>query len=219
MIVQSRLDATAAVTAAVESAQEKPKVVVQASAVGYYGDRGDEILTENSPAGRASFPVDVCVRWENAIQGIADATRLVIIRTGVVLSTRGGALPKMLGPFQLFAGGPCGSGKQWFPWIHIEDEVEAIAFLLDNESACGPYNLVAPGPVTNRTFARALGSALNRPSLLPAPASVLGLALGEMSALLLDSQRVVPEKLLSAGYEFKHREVGGSLSNILKHRH
>lgn len=219
VIVESRLSASVAVVQAVEAAESKPNVVVQASAVGFYGDRGDEILTETAAPAENYFPAEVCVRWEGAIQAIADHTRLVIIRTGIVLSSQGGALPKLLTPFKMFAGGPFGHGKQWFPWIHILDEVEAIAFLIATKDAKGVFNLTAPNIVTNGEFAKALGAELGRPSLMPAPAPVLRLALGEMSALLLDGQRAVSQKLQDAGFEFTYDEVGPALRDIIDNKH
>lgn len=176
--------------------------MIQASAVGYYGNRGDEILTEASDAGADHFPAEVCVRWERATQAVAEFTRLAIIRTGVVLSSKGGALPKMLTPLKMFAGGPFGDGKQWFPWIHLRGETRAVAFLIAAKEASGAFNLTAPGVVRNQTFVRKLGAALGRPSRMPTPAPVLRLALGEMSALLLDGQCVSSQEMRDASSEF-----------------
>ncbi len=141
--------------------------------------------------------------------------RRAVIRTGIVLSTTGGALPRMLLPFRLFAGGPLGSGEQWFPWIHIEDEVGAIRFLLERESASGPFNLTAPNPLTNRDFSRVLGRVLRRPSLLPTPAFALRLLFGEMSTLLLDGQRAIPSRLLEEGYGFRFPKAEEALRDLV----
>lgn len=217
-IIESRINASEAVVQAVENANNKPAIVVQASAVGFYGDRGDEILTETSTPADNYFPAEVCVGWERAIQPTAAHARLVIVRTGIVLSSKGGALPKMLTPFKMFAGGPFGDGRQWFPWIHIADEARAIDFLLGNEHASGVFNLTAPKIVTNRTFAKALGGVLGRPSLMAAPAPILRLALGEMSALLLDGQRAVSLKLQDAGFNFTYGDVKNALQDIIRNR-
>lgn len=218
IIVQSRLNASAAVVEAVKAAENKPDVVIQASAVGYYGDRGDEILTETSAPGQDYFLSDVCVQWEKAIQPIADEVRLVIVRTGVVLTTKDGALPKMLTPFKLFAGGPFGDGQQWFPWIHIRDEVSALEFLLKNEACTGVYNLSAPGIMTNKQFAKVLGKVLNRPAFVPAPAPALKLVLGEMSALVLDGQRAVSQKLQDSGFTFEFPQAEAALQDIIENK-
>lgn len=215
VIIESRTNASAAVVQAVNAAKSKPDVVVQASAVGYYGNRGDEVLTETSAPAENYFPAEVCVRWERAIQPVARHARLIAVRTGIVLSSKGGALPKLLTPFKMFAGGPFGDGKQWFPWIHISDEAKAIAFLIAAKEIRGVFNLTAPNIVTNGAFANALGVELGRPSLMPAPATVLRLALGEMSALLLDGQRAVSQKLQDAGFEFAYGEVGPALRDII----
>lgn len=214
-IISSRTNASAAVVQAVQASDSNPEVVIQASAVGYYGNRGDEILTEASNPAADYFPAEVCVRWERAIQAVAEFTRLVVIRTGIVLSSKGGALPKLLTPFKMFAGGPFGDGKQWFPWIHLSDEARAVAFLIAAKEAGGVFNLTAPGVARNRTFARTLGAALGRPSRMPTPAPVLRLALGEMSALLLDGQRASSQKLRDAGFDFRYGEAGPALRDLI----
>ncbi len=219
-IIDSRLQATTAVVEAVEAAKNKPAVIIQASAVGYYGNRGDEILTESAAPAADYFLSDVCVQWEAAIQPVTayEDVRLVILRTGVVLTTKDGALPKMLIPFKLFAGGPFGDGQQWFPWIHIQDEVAAIMHLLQNDAAEGSYNLSAPDIMTNKQFAKALGQVLNRPSFIPAPAPALKLALGEMAALLLDGQRAVSQKLQDSGFTFAYPEVKPALRDLINNK-
>lgn len=220
IIIDSRLNATTAVVEAVQAAQNKPSVVLQASAVGYYGNRGDEILTEDAPPAQDYFLADVCTEWEAAIQPLVDdeQLRVVILRTGVVLSTKEGALPKMLTPFKLFAGGPFGNGQQWFPWIHLQDEVDAIIHLLRTDTATGPYNLSAPHIMTNKQFAQALGSVLNRPSFIPAPAPALKLALGEMAALVLDGQRAVSDKLQASGFTFAYPEAKPALRDLINNK-
>lgn len=191
-----------------------PRVLVQGSAVGYYGARGDEVLDEESPPGD-DFLGRTCQEWEAASAAVVEAgVRRAVARTGVVLTAAGGALPRMALPFKLFAGGPAGDGEQWLPWIHLDDEVSALRFLIENDVASGPFNLTAPNPVTNREFSRGLGRALGRPSFMPAPAFALRLALGEMSTLVLDGQRAVPRKLKEAGFEFKFSDAEAALRAI-----
>ena len=214
-ILESRTQTSATVAEAIGRAGAKPRVLVQASAVGYYGPGGDRLLTESSPPGD-DFLARVCVAWEEASAGVAEhGVRRAVARTGVVLATDGGALPKMMLPFKLFAGGPAGSGSQWMPWIHIADEAAALRFLLEHDAASGPFNLTAPEPLTNRDFSRELGRAMGRPSLLPAPAFALKLALGEMSTVVLDGQRAVPQRLLEAGFSFRFETAAAALSDLL----
>jgi uncharacterized protein len=229
-IRDSRLDAGRAVVEAVgraAAAGRAPAVVLQASGVGYYGDCGDQEVGEDYPPGgdqqgqaaggaAPDFLAEVSVAWEAATAGVeALGVRRVVLRTGVVLDRDGGALPKLLPPFRWGLGGPLGSGRQWFPWIHIADEVGAILFLLADAAARGPFNLCAPRPVTSRDFARALGRQLHRPALLPVPAPALRLALGEMADALLRSQRALPRRLLAAGYGFRFPELPGALSDLI----
>jgi uncharacterized protein (TIGR01777 family) len=194
-----------------------PKVLVSGSAVGYYGDRGDEVLTESSRPG-SDFLAEVCTAWEAAAGPAREAgIRVAHIRTGIVLSGRGGALPKMLLPFKFGAGGKLGSGRQWMSWIALEDEVGAIVHLIGDDSLSGPFNLTAPNPVTNADMTKAIGAALHRPTLLPAPAFALKAALGgEMAEeLLLVSQRALPTRLLDSGFTFQHPELGEALKAVL----
>ncbi len=215
-IRESRLNAGRAVVEAVQAASNRPRVVVQASAVGYYGPCGDEEVTENHPPG-SDFLARVCVEWEASTAPVEElGVRRPILRTGIVLSTEGGALPRMLPPFKLGLGGRLGSGRQWFPWIHIRDEVRAIRFLVEREDASGPYNLTAPNPVTNAEFTRALGRVLGRPALLPVPALALKVLFGEMATVLLDGQRAVPRRLLEAGFSFEFTDVEAALRDLLK---
>lgn len=215
LIFDSRVHAGQAVTQAIEGARLKPKVLVQASAVGYYGPHGDEKITEDAPPGN-DFLAQVCIAWEASTAPVEGwGVRRVVIRTGLVLSTEGGALPRMAMPFKMFVGGPLGSGRQWLPWIHIADEVGAIRFLIGKEDASGPFNLTAPEPVTNAQFSRVLGRVLNRPSALPVPSIALRLMFGEMSTVLLEGQRAVPQRLLAAGYQFRFPNLEQALRHLL----
>ncbi|MCB0187493.1 MAG: TIGR01777 family oxidoreductase, partial [Caldilineaceae bacterium] len=186
-------------------------------AVGYYGqDHGDEIITESSPAGH-DFLAKVCYDWEMSTAPVTRmGVRRVVIRTGIVLSNKGGAFPKIKLPFKFFAGGALGNGKQWMPWIHIHDEVRAIQHLLTHENASGAYNLAAPNPVTNKSFSQILGAQMGRPALLPAPAFALKAVLGEMSTILLDGQRALPEKLEESGYVFTFPTAQEALGQLVK---
>lgn len=214
-ILDSRVESTRAVAEALLAAGNGEIALVQASAVGFYGPRDDEEISEDGSAGN-DFLAQVCHAWEAASDCVEEAgLRRAVIRTGVVLSADGGALPKMILPFRFFAGGPLGSGGQFVPWIHIADEAAAIRFLLEDEQARGPFNLVAPGIVTNRQLGRAIGKILGRPSLLPTPALALQAMLGEMSTLLLDGQRVIPKRLLAAGFEFKFPDLESALRDLL----
>jgi len=214
-IRESRINAGHAVVQAVEAARQKPRVVVQASAVGYYGPRGDEEVTEEASAGD-DFLAQVCMAWEESTRPVeAMGVRRVIIRTGVVLSAAGGALPRMVLPFKLFVGGPLGNGRQWFPWIHITDQVSAIRFLIEQEGARGPFNLTAPHPLTNGEFCRILGRVLRRPAIMPTPAFALRLLFGEMATVLLDGQRAVPKRLLDMGFSFRFPEAEAALRDLL----
>jgi uncharacterized protein (TIGR01777 family) len=214
-IRDSRVRSSTAVAAAIADAEPRPGVLLQASAVGFYGSRGDEELSEESPPGD-DYLAETCRQWESASAEVeALGVRRAVLRTGVVLATDGGALPKMLLPFRLFAGGPVGNGRQYMPWIHLVDEVGAIRFLLDSQSASGPFNLTAPEPLTNRQFSRILGRVLRRPSFMPVPALALKIALGEMSKLLLEGQRAFPHRLEEAGYRFRFPALEAALRDLL----
>jgi hypothetical protein len=212
----SRLVATGSLVEAIRSAARPPSLLVSASAIGYYGSRGDEILTEASAPG-TDFLADLCVRWEAAARRAAEAgTRVVLVRTGVVLDRHEGALPRMLLPFRLVAGGPVGSGRQYVSWIHRADWVALVLWAMATPAVSGPLNATAPNPVTNEAFARAIGHALARPSWLRAPAFALRLALGEMAdGLLLCSQRVVPAEAQQAGFRFRYEEVDRAVRDVL----
>lgn len=213
----SRVEGTRLLAAAIAGLARPPRVLVQASAVGYYGDRGDELLTEASGAGRGFLP-DTCVAWEAASAPLRDrGVRVVHLRFGVILSARGGALGKMLLPFRLGLGGFVGNGRQWMPWLAIDDAVGIIRRAIDDASLEGAVNAVAPEQVTNRRFTTALGRALGRPTVLPLPAFAARLALGEMAdALLLASTRVVPRRLTVAGYPYIYGALAPALTAALR---
>lgn len=214
-IIQSRVNAGQAVVEAVRAAAQKPGVVIQASGVDYYGQRGDEMITEETPQGE-TFLADVCREWEGASAEVeAMGVRHVITRSGLVLSTEGGSLPRLLLPFRLFVGGPLGSGQQWWSWIHMADEVAAIRFLMETEAARGPFNLVAPNPLTNAEFSRILGKVLGRPAVMPVPAFALRLVLGEMAGVVLGGQRAVPKRLQEMGYRFLFPDLEQALRELL----
>jgi uncharacterized protein (TIGR01777 family) len=212
----SRMQATTSLASAISQAATPPRVFVSGSAVGYYGDRGDETLTETSPPGH-DFLARLAQEWEAAANQVATLTRVALIRTGIVLDRRGGALPRMLLPFRLFAGGPLGRGTQYMPWIHRDDWVRLVSWSIGHEGARGPLNATGPRPVTNREFSSALGRALERPSFLPAPAFALRLALGEMAdALLLSGQRALPMRATDLGFSFRHTHIGEALADIIR---
>jgi uncharacterized protein (TIGR01777 family) len=216
-IRDSRVLGTRNLAQALAQAKEKPEVFVSSSAIGYYGNRSDELLKEESSSGTGFLP-EVCREWEAATRPAAEAgIRTVQIRTGVVLSPTGGALGKMLLPFKLGVGGRLGDGHQWMSWIDVEDMVGAIHHILKNDLLHGPVNLVAPKPVTNLEFTRTLASALSRPAIFPVPAFAAKLAFGEMGEeVLLGSQRVEPTKLIMSGYPFRFRELRASLEHVLE---
>ena len=216
-ILESRIHGTQNLLHALSQCDETPKVLISGSATGFYGARGDEILDEESPPGQG-FPADVAMQWEREAQKAqAHNVRVVLLRTGIVLSAQGGALPRMSLPFRMFVGGPLGSGRQWVSWIHIQDEVEIIRLALSDERVEGPINLTAPQPVTNREFSSQLGRVLKCPSLLPVPAFALRLLLGEMAqALLLEGQRVLPRQLQALGYSFRYPGLEAALRNLLE---
>lgn len=215
-IFQSRMNAGKAITEAVAAAVEKPEVVIQASAIGIYGKRGEETLDESSGLG-AGFLADVAKNWEESTGEIeALGVRRVVIRTGIVLGSSGGALARMLPPYRFFVGGPLGSGKQWMSWIHIADEIGSILFLLRRKELKGVFNLTAPQPLPNKSFTRELGKILGRPSWFPVPGLLLKLFLGKMAdETILTSQRVMPARLEKAGFEFAFPELSGALADIL----
>lgn len=213
-ILDSRLGATRALALAIQS-HPRQRVFISGSAIGIYGDRGDEILDESSSPGD-TFLAEVCKAWEEAASR-AESCRTVIARFGVVLAADGGALPKMAIPFRLFAGGKVGDGRQWVSWVTLEDLVRFIVTAVERPAMRGAYNVTAPEPVRNADFAHALGAALHRPAFVPAPAFALRLALGEMAdALLLASHRVISRRASGEGFEFADTEVLATLRRIFR---
>lgn len=216
-IRESRVKGTKLLGDALANLTKPPQTFICASAIGYYGNRGDEILTEASTPGN-DFLAEVCVEWEKATALATEkGIRVVNARFGVILDLDGGALKKMLPPFRLGVGGKVGSGKQWMSWITLEDVISGLNFALDHDSVRGPVNFVAPNPVTNAEFTKTLGKVLSRPTLLPIPAFGVRLAFGEMGeALLLAGQRVAPKALLHAGYNFEYSTLENALRHALK---
>lgn len=215
-IVRSRQQATEAILTAIGQASRPPEALIQASAIGYYGDRAEELLTESASPGEG-FLATTTRDWEAASEGCARfGVRRAVVRTGIVLAREGGALPKMLLPYRLGAGAILGSGRQWMSWIHLADEVAALAFLIEESGAQGVFNLTAPEPETQAGFSRSLAAALRRPLLARAPAWVLRAAMGEMSELVLASQRVVPQRLLELGFRFRFPRLQAALADLCR---
>lgn len=217
-IRSSRVKGTTLLAGAMAGLPTPPRVLVSGSAVGYYGDRGDEILTEDSPAGD-DFLAEVVRAWEEATAPAADAgVRVVNIRSGVVQSPIGGALEKQLPLFKLGLGGPMGSGRQWVSWVTLDDEVGAIVHALCADELAGPVNVTAPEPVTSASLARAIGKALHRPAVVPVPRFALGLVVGRQMAkeMVTASQRAVPTRLLASGYRFRHPEADAAMAELLR---
>ncbi len=215
-LTASRVKLTERLVDAMAAASRIPRVLVSGSAVGYYGNRGDELITEDStPAD--DFLARLCRDWERSARSAeAGGTRVVLLRTGIVLGRSGGALAKLLPPFRFGLGGPLGSGQQYMPWIHLHDEVEIIVTALEDERYLGPINATAPNPVTNREFTRALGRVLHRPAFLPLPGFVLKAVLGEAASVLLDGQQAAPQELLELGFPFAFPEIGDALDDIIR---
>lgn len=211
----SRETGTRNLVAGMRQAEPRPRTLVSSSAVGYYGNHGDEPLDESTPPGD-DFLAGVCVAWEREADAASElGTRVVRVRTGVVLDKDGGALKKMLPPFKLGAGGPVAGGRQYMPWIHVDDVVAIYLAALDNESVSGPLNASAPEPVTNREFSRALGRALHRPAIAPIPAVALRLLYGDMAEIVTGGQRAIPARLLSLGHAFRHQDLDEALADAL----
>ena len=216
VIRESRLNSSRAVVEAVEQAERKPGVLVQASGVGYYGYRGDELLTEEAAPGDDWAARFTAEEWEPSSAPVEQmGVRRVIARTGVVLSVEEGALPRLLLPFRLFVGGPMGSGKQWYSWISLQDEARALRFLIETEEARGAFNLTAPNPVTNGELAKLIGKVMGRPSIIPVPGFALRLAFGEVAEVVLQGQRAIPQRLLDLGFEFDFPTAEASLQDML----
>ena len=216
-IRDSRTQGTGHLAQALVEAPQRPRVFISASAIGYYGDRGDEILREDSPSG-GGFAAEICRQWEAATQPARKAgMRTAQMRFGVVMSADGGALPKMLPPFRLGLGGRLGTGHQWWSWVAVQDAVGAIDHVLNHDALQGPVNTVAPNPVSNTEFTRTLASVISRPALFPMPAAAVRLVFGQMGTeLFLASQRVEPAKLVSSGYKFQYPELRKTLEDILR---
>ncbi len=215
-ILDSRVNSTRAIVEAIRRASKKPDVLVNASAVGFYGAVEEGDVTESKGAGEG-FLAATCERWEEEARTAESlGVRVVLLRTGVVIGDGGGALAKMVPPFKFFVGGPIGSGAQWFPWIHRDDVIGAILFAITNSNLHGPVNLAAPESVTMRQFCSALGSVLHRPSWAPVPAFALKLLLGEMSGMLLTGQKVIPQQLLKHGYRFVFPKLRPALQDIFR---
>ncbi|HEV7483672.1 MAG TPA: TIGR01777 family oxidoreductase [Solirubrobacterales bacterium] len=216
-IMETRRTGTHNLVGTTAGLESRPAVLVNQSAVGYYGDRGDAVLDESEPPGGESFDSEVVVEWERAAHQIdATGVRLAILRTGQVLDTGGGMLAELLPPFKLGGGGPLAGGRQYLAWIHIEDEIGLILWALDNERVEGAINATAPNPATNKDFSKALGRALRRPAVLPVPGFVLDLKFGrEFGQVLRGGQRVVPKRALELGYEFKYPELDAALADLV----
>ena len=216
-IMETRRTGTHNLVGTIAGLDTRPAVLVNQSAVGYYGDRGDAVLDENEPPGGESFDSEVVVEWERAAHQIdATGVRLAILRTGQVLAVGGGMLAELLPPFKLGGGGPLAGGRQYLAWIHIEDEVGLILWALDNGNVEGTINATAPNPASNRDFSKALGRALKRPAVLPVPGFVLDLKFGrEFGRVLRGGQRVVPKRAQELGYEFKYPELDAALADLV----
>lgn len=216
LIRQSRIDAGRAVVEAVEAARAKPRVVIQSSGIGHYGSREDKLLTEADPPG-ADFLARLTVDWENSTAAVAaQGVRHVSIRSAVVLSPEEGALQRLILPTRLFAGGPMGSGRQGFAWIHPVDETAAIRFLIEHDAASGPFNLVAPHPTTYAEFAQTLARVMGRPYWLPVPGFALRALLGEVASVVLEGQRAAPQRLLDLGFTFRFPTAEAALRDLLR---
>lgn len=215
-IVSSRVDATKAVVEAIARARRRPSVLVNASAVGIYGEHPDGVITEDHTRG-TGFVAETCGQWEDeAFRATALGVRVATMRQGIVLGEGGGALKRMVLPFKLFVGGPLGPGTQWFPWVHIDDVVGAIRHVIATPALYGPVNVSAPNPVTMNQFARVLGAVLHRPAVFRVPAIALRVAVGEMAIAVLSGQRMIPQKLLTFGYNFRYSNVNEALEDILR---
>jgi len=214
MILHSRVDTTRALVQSIRNAANPPRVMLSASAIGYYGPHGDEDVTEETPAGN-DFLAQVCRAWEDeAVKAEESGTRVVILRIGLVLATHGGLLTRMITPFKLFVGGRIGDGRQWFSWIHLDDVIGIIKYTIEQEGIRGPVNLTAPVPVRNAEFSYALGRALHRPSWFILPGFIVRLILGEFGGVILTGQRVIPHRVLKAGYRFIYPEVDLALKAL-----
>ncbi|MEX3238308.1 TIGR01777 family oxidoreductase [Serratia quinivorans] len=217
-LCHSRWDLTEQLVKLINAGSAPPSVLISGSATGYYGDQGQAVVTEDE-APHDEFTHQLCQRWESlALQAQSDATRVCLLRTGVVLAAKGGALAKMLPPFRLGLGGPIGDGRQYLPWIHLEDMVDGIVYLLDHQTLQGPFNMVAPYPVHNEQFAAQLANVLDRPAFLRVPAFAMRLLMGEAAVLVLGGQRAVPKRLEEAGFSFRFLELEQALDDVINQR-
>ena len=211
----SRISLTEQLLAWLQAREQRPEVLISGSAVGWYGDGGERELNEQSQPVKEDFASHLCIAWEETAQRAeALGIRVVLVRTGLVLSSQGGFLKRLLVPFKLGLGGPIGNGRQWMPWVHIDDQIALIDFLLHRTDARGPYNACAPEPVRNREFARQLGRVLHRPAVLPLPSLLLRAGLGELSGLLLGGQRARPVRLQEAGFNFRFARLETALDDL-----
>ncbi|MEK6250577.1 MAG: TIGR01777 family oxidoreductase [Actinomycetota bacterium] len=215
-IMESRRASTHNLVQAIGALQDRPKVLVSQSAIGYYGDRGEAIVDESAPPG-SGFAAEVPVEWERAAHEADDLLRVVVVRSGLVLDPRDGLLKQLLTPFKLGVGGPIGSGDQYMSWIHIEDEIALLLWALDDQRVTGTINATAPNPVTNRTLSKTLGRVLGRPAVLPVPGVALNVMLGrELAETIKDGQRVLPRRALDLGFTFKHPDLEPALRDLLR---
>lgn len=215
LLRDSRINAGAAVVEAVSKASERPSLVIQASAIGYYGAHGDERLDEQSPPGD-DFLASLCVEWEAGTASVESfGVRQVVTRTGLVLSEEEGTLPRVLLPYRLFVGGPFGTGTQYWSWIHEEDYIGSMLFLIENQAASGPVNLTAPRPLTNNEFGKTLGRILHRPHLIPVPGFALRALVGEVAMVVMTGQRVLPVQLQKLGYNFRFAQLEPALEDLV----
>ena len=214
-IIESRRASTHNLVQAIGALQDRPKVLVSQSAIGYYGDRGEALVDESTGPG-SDFPAEVCVEWERAAHEADELLRVVVVRTGLLLDPGGGLLKQLLTPFKLGVGGPIGGGDQYMSWIHIDDEIALLLWALDDEKVTGTLNATAPNPVTNRELSKALGRVLNRPAVVPVPGVALNLMLGrELAETVKGGQRVLPRRALDLGFTFKHPELEPALRDLL----
>ena len=215
-LISSRINSTRAIILSISKTSKKPRILINASAVGYYGNFGNGDVAETQIQGEG-FLSELCEQWEGeALHAKKYGLRVVLLRIGIVLEPSGGALRKMLLPFQLFIGGPLGSGKQWFPWIHRDDVVNIIMFAIENDALLGAVNVSSPSPVTMKEFARSLGRVIGKPSWLPIPSLILKFVLGEMSQMSLGGRRIIPKKLLDNGFVFQYPDLDKALKSLMK---
>jgi len=216
LLWDSRITLTEQLMTWLERREQKPRVLISGSAVGWYGDGGERELDESSAPVSEDFASRLCIAWEETAQRAEGlGIRVVLLRTGLVLARDGGMMRRLLPPFKLGMGGPIGNGRQWMPWVHIDDQIAAIDFLLNRDDAQGPYNVCAPSPVRNRDFAKTLAAILHRPAFMPMPAFALKVLMGELSILLLGGQRASPSRLKAAGFTFRFTDLHAALENLL----